>query len=200
MHSFLSLLGFSLMLIYNCSYSNAQEAGTFQGGFSVEGNYHWQEDHFSVTGGVTANLWITDFIGLHYDIQFGGDRHYGFTMNTGFGQIGMVHLLADTTLGFEAGEKVLLGIVSLAVPEGVIFAINPDDNFIVMPYINPLEIHVLGNDTDYKLRCGGEVGVEFQLWLDDIDGISLNTKVGARYLYSKRRPSIVWGLSLMFAL
>jgi len=192
MRLFAVLLLFSLFSLS----LKAQYAGQFQLGVATEANYHWQTNQYSITGGVKANIWISDFISLNYNLQLGADSEYGFTANSGLGQLLAIAIAVDTTIIEGKTARASLAILSAIVPEGFSIAVNPYSDWVIIPYINPIEFHVLAKDSHRAFRIGGEVGVKLSFLVNDPQ--TLQTKIGLRYLYGKNRWGITWGLSYMF--
>lgn len=181
------------LLIASFQPVKAQWDDHFQLELMTEGTYYWQTNSFAITTGFGLNYWPVELIGLNYEFQIGYDRQYGLTFNTGWTQV-LGGYIIDQFGGTGAGEVLgALAILSLVIPEGVTFAINPDDDLVFMPYIIPLEAHYL-HGYDRSFRCGGEAGLKFHYVINDY--IALRPKVGIRYQYSNYRLGIEVGLGV----
>ncbi len=193
MHSFYISLIAALLSLPNCKLF-AQTEGAVQLEAITEGNYYWHNSDFSITTGLGLNIWCTDHIALNYEFQLGGDSRYGFTFNTGWGQVVAGFLYSEfggTTVGDVMGTIALLALMA---PEGVTFALNPYNDLVFMPYLIPLEAQYLHSDYP-RFRCSGEVGLKFHYRFDN--GMALRPKIGLRYLYSKNRLGIEVGIGFI---
>lgn len=193
MHFIRTILIFCLLFLFS-QHSKAQTEGAFQLEAMTEGNYYWQQFDFSITTGFGFNYWFTDHVAMNYEFQFGGDSRHGFTFNTGWGQVAAGFIYSEfsgTGLGEAMGTVALL---ALLIPEGLTFAINPDDELVFMPYIMPLEATYLHNDYP-RFRCSGEVGLKMHWKLEN--GMALRPKIGLRCLYSKYQFGIEVGIGMM---
>lgn len=173
----------------------AQYGGSLQVESLTESTYYWQEKSFVITSGVGARFWVSDFLALNYELQSGYDSKYGFTLNTGWGQLASIALFAKSASDSTFSEAwACLAILSLIAPEGVTFATNVYDNIIFMPYINPLEVHIIPKDPKTFLQASGEVGFKLHLEFDDF---VLRPKFGMRFIYGQKRVGVNFGLSIL---
>jgi hypothetical protein len=179
----------------NLTTTTAQAEGSFQLEFMMEGNYYWQDFDWSATSGFAFNYWLTDHLAINYEFQCGYDNRYGLTMNTGWGQVAAGLLYSEFSGTLSGDALATLAILSLIIPEGVTFAINPYDDLVFMPYLIPLEAQYLHNDYPH-FRCSGEVGLKMHYRLGN--GFAFRPKVGLRYLYSKQRLGITVGIGFIF--
>lgn len=185
-----------ILTVWNISSTDllAQTENSFQVEAMTEGNYYWQDFDWSATTGVGFNYWFTDHIAINYEFQLGYDKQYGFTMNTGWGQLAPVFLYSELG-GTVSGDFLgTLSILALLIPEGVTFAINPYDDLVFMPYLIPFEAQYLSDDSPH-VRCSGEVGLKMHYRLGK--GLALRPKIGLRYLYSKQRLGIEIGIGMV---
>lgn len=184
-----------LFLFLSSSKITAQIAGSFQIEAMTEGNYYWKNSDFSITTGFGLNLWLADHIALNYEFQFGYDNRYGLTLNTGWGQALAGIILAESS---KTNTNEIFGVIAFLaflVPEGVTFAINPDDDLVFMPYVMPLELTYLYLD-DPQIRCSGEIGLKVHYILKN--NMAIRPKIGLRCLYSKDyKLGIEVGIGLM---
>ncbi|BDS13313.1 hypothetical protein [Aureispira anguillae] len=191
---YIPLLFISYCFFYSPLTTTAQSEGSFQLEAMTEGNYYWQQSEWSITTGIGFNYWFSDHIAINYECQLGYDNRYGFAMNTGWGQVAAGFLFSEFG-GSTAGDVLgVVGILALIIPEGVTFAINPDDDLVFMPYLIPFEAHYLQQDKP-RFRCAGEVGLKMHYRLGDY--WALRPKIGVRYLYSKQRLGIEVGLGMV---
>lgn len=183
-----------ILLTFLPNILQAQSEHSFQFEAMTEGNYYWQLSEGSITTGFGVNYWFTDHIAINYELQLGYDHPYGFTLNTGWGQVAAGFLL-DEFGGNTVGDIVgIVAILAMIIPEGVTFALNPYDDLVFMPYLIPFEAHYLQHDLP-QLRCAGEVGLKMHYRLGD--SLALRPKIGVRYLYSKQRLGIEVGIGMV---
>jgi len=191
-YSFILLIAF---WSNNLTKITAQTESSFQLEAMTEGNYYWQDFDWSITTGFGFNYWFSDHFAINYEFQLGYDKQYGFTMNTGWGQVAAVFLYSEFGGTLSGDALGTLAILGLLIPEGVTFAINPYDELVFMPYLIPFEAQYLSSDYP-RVRCSGEVGLKMHYRLGD-KGIALRPKIGLRYLYSKQRLGIEVGIGIV---
>lgn len=189
----LTTLLIALFISFSSSKVNAQTEGSLQFEPLIEGNYYWNTAEWSITTGFGLNLWVLDHLALNVEFQLGYDARYGFTMNTGWGQVFGGFLVSE--FGGNGLDEVFgtLTVISMLIPEGVTFAINPEDDLVFMPYLQPLEAHYMHSDQSY--RCAGEVGLKLHYRLDN--GMAIRPKIGLRYLYGLKRLGIEVGIGMV---
>ncbi len=194
MHYFYNLMLIIIIWGNNFNQAVAQTESSFQLEAMTEGNYYWQQFDWSVTTGFGFNYWFTDHFAINYEFQIGYDKRYGFTMNSGWGQVAAGFLYSELGGTFTGDFLGTVSILALLIPEGVTFAANPYDDLVFMPYLIPFEAQYLASDYP-RVRCAGEVGLKMHYKLGN--GLALRPKIGLRYLYSKQRLGIEVGIGMV---
>lgn len=123
-------------------------------------------------GGLNLDIQFESNLGLHYNISFARDYfHMPAVGALGF-QLG-VHVASSKKSTDTTNDKIGLGIaiaiLGMLIPEGVYYNFQVNDGLSFAPYINPLQMDFISNNSTEENRksFSGSLGLRSHLCFSD---------------------------------
>ncbi|MCD6067817.1 MAG: hypothetical protein K0S33_2643 [Bacteroidetes bacterium] len=146
-------------------------------------------ENFSIrnySGTIQVEVPLGDRFGMNYKLGIGGSTDRVFYLHSPVGAA-FGTILLKSLGGNNSSAVNTIGVLLIAIPEGITFYPNPDADIRVGIYVAPLGCDYWYKNSNYEyFRFSGEVGGKVKFPLGKDDRIDLQLQGGLRYLYRNK--------------